>query len=86
MTLDYLHLPFHPIADPAAVVAAGNVRLTVLTARLLRLEYSLTGAFEYRPSQAFWFRKQPVPAFAICCEDDRPIISSGLVATWRMHQ
>lgn len=44
MTLPYLHLPFHPIADPAAVVAAGNVRFTMLTARLLRLEYSPIGA------------------------------------------
>ena len=65
MTLDYLHLPFDPIADPAAVVTAGNVRFTVLTARLLRLEYSPTGVFEDRPSQAFWFRQQPVPAFDV---------------------
>jgi alpha-glucosidase (family GH31 glycosyl hydrolase) len=65
MTLDYLHLPFNPIADPAAVVTAGNVRFTVLTARLLRLEYSPTGAFEDRPSQAFWYRRQPVPTFDV---------------------
>lgn len=48
MSLDYLHLPLNPIADPAAVVTTGNVRVTVLTARLLRPEYSLTGAFEDR--------------------------------------
>ena len=52
MSLDYLHLPFNPIADPAAVVTAGSVRFTVLTPHLLRLEYSPTGAFEDRPSQA----------------------------------
>ncbi|HHY56646.1 MAG TPA: hypothetical protein GYA08_14565 [Chloroflexi bacterium] len=39
MSLDYLHLSFNPIANPAAVVTAGNARFTVLTARLLRLEY-----------------------------------------------
>jgi alpha-glucosidase (family GH31 glycosyl hydrolase) len=65
MSLDYLHLPFNPIADPAAVVTAGSVRFTVLTSRLLRLEYSPTAAFEDRPSQAFWFRRQPVPAFDV---------------------
>ncbi|MBK8795928.1 MAG: DUF5110 domain-containing protein [Anaerolineales bacterium] len=65
MSLNYLHLPFNPIADPAAVVTAGSVRVTVLTARLLRLEYSPTGAFEDRPSQAFWHRQQPAPAFDV---------------------
>lgn len=56
MLLNYLHLPFHPIADPVADVAAGSVRFTVLTARLLRLKYSPTGAFEERASQAFYMR------------------------------
>lgn len=41
MSQDYLHLPFHPIADTAAVVTAGSVRFTVLAARLLRLEQRL---------------------------------------------
>ncbi len=69
--LDYLHLPFDPIANPDAVVAADHVRFTVLTSRLLRLEYSPTGQFEDHPSQAFWFRKQPVPAFAVRREAGR---------------
>ncbi len=86
MSLNYLHLPFDPIADPAAVVTAGNMRFTVLTSRLLRLEYSPTGAFEDRPSQAFWFRRQPMLASAFCSEDSRTIITSGLAVTWRMHQ
>jgi alpha-glucosidase (family GH31 glycosyl hydrolase) len=54
---------FHPLARPEAVVTAQNVRFTVLTGRLIRLEYSPTGQFEDRPSQAFWHRDQPVPAF-----------------------
>lgn len=86
MTPSSLHLPFNPIADSAAVVAAGNVRFTVLTSRLLRLEYSPTGAFEEWPSQAFWFRRQPMLASAFCSEDSRTIITSGLAVTWRMHQ
>lgn len=76
MSLDYLHLPFDPIADPAAVVTAGNVRFTVLASRLLRLEYSPNGAFEDRPSQAFWYRKQPVPAFDVRREDGNIVIET----------
>jgi alpha-glucosidase (family GH31 glycosyl hydrolase) len=54
---------FSPVASPEAVVTAGNVRFTVLTSRLIRLEYSKNGQFEDRSSQAFWFRQQPVPVF-----------------------
>ena len=54
---------FEPIPTPAAVVAAPQGRFTVLTSRLIRLEYSPTETFEDRASQAFWFRRQPLPAF-----------------------
>lgn len=54
---------FSPIANPNAVVRVENARFTVLTDRLIRLEYSKDNQFEDRPSQAFWFRDQPVPAF-----------------------
>ena len=56
---------FAPLADPDAIVIAGNARFTVLTSRLLRLEYSPSGSFEDRPSQAFWFRSQSVPEFSV---------------------
>ena len=54
---------FLPIANPSAVITAKNVRFTVLTDRLIRLEYSKMNSFEDRPSQAFWYREQSVPAF-----------------------
>lgn len=54
---------FHSIANTDAVVTAKNVRFTVLTDRLIRLEYSRDNYFEDRPSQAFWHRDQPVPVF-----------------------
>jgi alpha-glucosidase (family GH31 glycosyl hydrolase) len=56
---------FEPLADPRAVVVVGNARFTMLTSRLLRLEYSPEGKFEDRPSQAFWYRRQPVPEFQV---------------------
>jgi alpha-glucosidase (family GH31 glycosyl hydrolase)/putative sterol carrier protein len=48
---------------------AKRARFTVLTSRLLRLEYSPTGEFEDRPSQAFWFRRQPVPEYHCVVEN-----------------
>jgi alpha-glucosidase (family GH31 glycosyl hydrolase) len=54
---------FHSVANLDAVVTAKNVRFTVLTDRLIRLEYSTDNYFEDRPSQAFWYRDQPVPVF-----------------------
>ncbi|MFN2170359.1 MAG: TIM-barrel domain-containing protein [Candidatus Promineifilaceae bacterium] len=58
-------IQFEPLADPRSVVQGADWRFTVLTPRLLRLEYSAEGVFEDRPSQAFWFRRQPVPDFAL---------------------
>jgi alpha-glucosidase (family GH31 glycosyl hydrolase) len=55
---------FAPLPDPAAVVRGPHVRFTVLTERLIRMEYSPTDQFEDHPSQAFWFRQQPVPRFS----------------------
>ncbi|MEP7136021.1 MAG: TIM-barrel domain-containing protein [Chloroflexota bacterium] len=54
---------FHPIANVDAIITAKNIRFTVLTDRLIRLEYSKDDHFEDRPSQAFWHREQPVPVF-----------------------
>jgi alpha-glucosidase (family GH31 glycosyl hydrolase) len=61
--LDYLKLDFQPIANHDAVIQAGPVRFTLLTPKLIRLEYDPREAFEDRPTQVFWFRKQPVPRF-----------------------
>ena len=57
--------PNDPVAQAGAVISGPHVRFSVLTPRLFRMEYSPTAQFEDRPSQAFWFRKQPVPAFNV---------------------
>jgi alpha-glucosidase (family GH31 glycosyl hydrolase) len=57
------HPPFTPTAEAGAVVRAPGVRFTILTPRLIRMEYSPRERFEDRPSQAFWYRSQPVPAY-----------------------
>ena len=59
----HLQLNLTPQANPDAIVTGPDVRFTVLTECLLRLEYCPDGRFEDRASQAFWFRAQPVPVF-----------------------
>jgi hypothetical protein len=53
----------NPVPNPAAVVTAGNARFTVLTSRLLRLEWSPTSSFDDRASLAVINRNLPVPSF-----------------------
>lgn len=61
----YTRVNFDPLADPRAVVVAGAARFTVLTPRLIRMEYEPDGRFEDRPSQVFWYRRRPAPEFRV---------------------
>ncbi len=70
MSLDHFRLNLQPEADEAAVVLAPHVRFTLLTSRLFRLEFSPTDVFEDHASPAFWYRRQPVPAFAVRRDGD----------------
>ncbi|MEP6560725.1 MAG: TIM-barrel domain-containing protein, partial [Nakamurella sp.] len=54
-----------PIAHPAAVVQGDRFRITVLSAGLIRLEYSADGVFEDRASAFALFRDLPVPDFRV---------------------
>ncbi|GAA3764648.1 glycoside hydrolase family 31 protein [Terriglobus aquaticus] len=53
----------NPVANSAAVVSAGDVRFTVLTPQLIRLESSADGHFVDDASFIFLNRNLPVPAF-----------------------
>lgn len=68
-TLPQFQIKFDPLPLPGAVVQGPNVRFTVLTTRLIRMEYSPADVFEDRPSQAFWYRRQPLPAFQVVQDD-----------------
>lgn len=54
----------NPVADPAAVVESGNARFTVLTSKMIRIEYSSTRQFEDRATFAIVNRRLPVPSFS----------------------
>ncbi|MCG8406392.1 MAG: glycoside hydrolase family 31 protein [Phycisphaerales bacterium] len=52
-----------PKADPKAVVVFDKARFTILTPRLIRVEWSPSGQFEDRASHAFVNRRLAVPAY-----------------------
>lgn len=53
----------NPLADEAAVVTSGRARFTVLTDRMIRIQYSATGKFEDRATFAVVNRRLPVPQY-----------------------
>ena len=70
---------FRPVANAKAVVTVPNVRFTVLTDRIIRIEYSKENKFEDRPSQVFWYREQPVPEFKQTVIDKAVEIETGFL-------
>lgn len=73
--MDYLakhfQIPFKPIANKEAVITEKGVRFTVLTERLIRMEYDSAQCFEDRASQVFWYRNLPVPKFRVDKSENR---------------
>ena len=65
MSLEHCQIAVEPLPNPEAVVYVPHVRFTLLTSRLIRMEYSPSDEFEDRASQPFWFRCQPAPAFEL---------------------
>ncbi len=49
----------------AAVLKGKNYRITVLTERLIRIEYNKNGVFEDRPTQLATFRNFDIPEFTV---------------------
>ncbi len=78
-------LKFRSTANAQAVVSAPNARFTVLTPRLIRLEFSTAGQFEDRASQAVWTRYQSVPPFEVRRLPDRlEIDTRALLLTYHL--
>lgn len=60
-----------PVAAKEAVVQGEKYRFTVLTDRLIRLEYQENGKFQDAPTQKVVCREFPVPAFRVIEEENR---------------
>ena len=55
----------NPVAPEAAQVIEGNARFTILTDRLVRLEWAADGRFEDHATLAIVNRDLPVPDFSV---------------------
>ena len=72
-------LDMHPIAHPEAVVAGEKYRFTVLTDRLIRMEYQEEGRFVDEPTQRVLCREFPVVNFRVLeKEDSLEIVTDSL--------
>ena len=67
----------NPKANPSAVVEFGNARFTVLTDRLVRMEWASDGVFEDRASLAIVNRDLPVPSFTSSVKGGELVIKTG---------
>ncbi|MGN6374763.1 MAG: TIM-barrel domain-containing protein [Sphingomonas sp.] len=75
----------HGAANPAAVVRRDHVRFTVLTPRIIRMEWSPNGHFVDAPSQVFVERDQPVPQFTTSTHDGKlQIDTASLSVTYTL--
>lgn len=63
--------PVRPNALKENVVCGKKYRMTVLTSRLIRLEYDPSGRFENRASQVAFYRDFPVCEFQVKKVEDR---------------
>ena len=73
----HFKLRVQPVADPKAIVRVPKARFTILTSRLIRMEYDPTDVFEDGPSQVFWYRQQDVPPFQLTQTEGELEISTG---------
>jgi alpha-glucosidase len=75
---DRIRFRGQPRAHPEAVVTQSRARFTVLTPRLLRIEWSETGAFEDRGTYAFPTRfTETPPGFTVRTTDETLSIDTG---------
>ena len=73
-----------PIASADAQVIVGNARFTVLTDRLIRMEWSANGTFEDHATLAIVNRNLPVPKFTSTRKGDGVTIrTSALTLTYK---
>lgn len=80
MLPEQFSLDVKPTASGDAVVRVGHARFTILTDRLIRLEYDPDGIFEDRASQTVWYRDQPVPVYSVQRDDGRIIIETSALS------
>lgn len=67
----------NPVADKRAVIEGKNYRFTVLTDRLIRIEYAHDSKFEDRPTQCVVNRLFPLPEFTLTKKEGTIVIETS---------
>lgn len=73
---------FDPIVNPKAVVSSGKARFSILTDRIIRMEFDPAANFDDRPSLVYWYRNFDAPEFHVSSSDDQIIIETEFL---RLH-
>src|SRR6266550_5772463 len=68
---------WNPIADPKAMVVEGQARFTMLTPRLVRMEWAADRHFEDHASLVFVNRRLAVPEFTTSRDGDWLVLRTG---------
>ena len=71
-----LSLDYHPQASEDAIVICGNARFTVLTSRLVRMEWSADQKFEDRATLGIVNRNLDVPMFSVKKSKSKVVIKT----------
>ncbi len=72
-----LYTDFTPKANHDSIIQVGPLRFTVLTPRLIRMEFNPTENFEDRASQVFWYRKQAAVSYTKSETKDKVTIQTS---------
>ena len=76
-------MPVTPLAKKEAIVQGDKYRFTVLTDRMIRIEYNENGIFEDRATQVVVNRDFEVPEFKVKKDDEKiEIITEGMSLTY----
>lgn len=69
-----------PKADDRATVVCGKARFTILTERIIRLEWADDGIFEDRASQVIVNRHLPIPEFSVSRKDSTLSVKTSSIS------
>ena len=84
---NFTKLTFNSKTNPDAIIQRGPVRFSILTSRLIRMEFNNSCNFEDRPSQVVWHREFPVPDFKKTINTENIIIETAdLVLIYKINK
>jgi len=72
----HFHIDDKPVAKKESIIVFGKARFTILTDKVIRIEYDPKGEFDDRASQVFWYRNIKTPEYKVSKDDYQLIIET----------